>query len=141
MIKLFSLISGLFTANHGSSFVSSIGIIFAYIGRFIVNAFSGLLNWLIARSWDIIKFVLGLMEAFEYMINSFIGIKTVQMPNGSYELRGTTIQDMVDYAKGVSDGSATSFVTILANTFKALMGVAIVLLIIFTITFIIFVTL
>ncbi len=134
MIKLFSFISGLFSAsNHGSSFVSSIMIVFAYIGRFIVNAFSGLLNWLIARSWDIIKFVLGLMEAFEYMINSFIGIKTVQMPNGSYELRGTTIQDMVDYAKAVSAGSTTSFVTILANTFKALMGVAIVLLIIFTI--------
>ena len=114
MIKLFSLISGLFTAtNHGSSFVSSIAVIFSYIGRFIVNAFSGLLNWLIARSWDIIKFVLGLMEAFEYMINSFIGIKTVQLPNGSYELRGTTIQDMVDYAEGVSAGTTTSFVTIL----------------------------
>ena len=134
MIKLFSLISGLFTAtNHGSSFVSSIMIIFGYIGRFFVNAFSGLLNVAISASWNIIKFVLGLMEAFEYMINSFIGIKTVQMPNGSYELRGTTIQDMVDYAEGVSNGSATSFVTILANTFKALMGVAIVLLIIFTI--------
>ena len=136
MFKLFTLISGLFTtANNSPSFLSgsSIGIIFAYVVKFFSNVFGGVLNWLMARSWDIIQFVLGIMEAFEFMINSFIGIKTVQMPNGTYELRGTTIQDIVDYAEGVSEGQTTSFVRILADTFKAFMGLGIVLLIVFTI--------
>lgn len=137
MIKLTSFISKLFSVSNGSSFLSA-PVFFAYIGRWFVNLFNMFANWLGSASWAIIKFVLGLMEALEYMINSFIGIKTVTFTNETTgvtrtELRGTTIQDMVDYAKGVSDGSTTSFVSILAKTFKALMGLAIVLLIIFTI--------
>lgn len=137
MIKLTSFITKLFSVSNGSSFLSA-PVIFAYIGRFFVNLFSMLLNWLVSASWSIIKFVLGLMEALEYMINSFIGIKTVTFTNETTgvtrtELRGTSIQDIVNYAKGVSNGTTTSFVSILASTFKALMGLSIVLLIIFTI--------
>lgn len=137
MIKLFPFMSKLFSVSNGSSFLSA-PVFFAYIGRWIANLGNIFLNWLVSASWSIIKFVLGLMEALEYMINSFIGIKTVTFTNEKTgvtrtELRGTTIQDIVDYAKGVSDGSTTSFVSILARTFKALMGLAIVLLIIFTI--------
>jgi len=73
------------------------------IGEGVVNAI-----------WAIEKFVLGLLEALEYAINSFLGI-------------GTTINDYALFAD--QNNLSETFV----KTFKAIVAIAIVFLIIFTI--------
>lgn len=64
--------------------------------------------------WVIIKLVLGAMEAFEFIITTFIGIDS-------------SVDDYVAYAK------EHAFLSTLVQTFKAVLAVAIVLLLIFTI--------
>ena len=118
MINMFSSILKLLPLEHGSSFLSA-PLFLTFIGRLIVNLFNMLMNFITTCAWMIIKFVLGIMEALEYMINEFLGIDS-------------TVNDMYEYATSVGSG-ATSFVTILSKTYRAVFAVSIVLLIIFTI--------
>ena len=116
MVKLISIFTSLFTIEHSSSFFCF--SFFKYVGAFFKNAFSALINFITKMMWEIIKFALGIMEAFEYMINQFLGINA-------------TFQDVYDSATNI-DGSP-NFIATFTKTFKAIVAVSIVLLIIFTI--------
>ncbi len=118
MIRLSTLLLSLFSFEHSSSFLS-VPLFLKFIGRVIANAAAALWNLILKMAWSIIKFVLGIMEAFEYMINQFLGIDA-------------SVQDMVDYAENNQVGTS-NFLSLMSKTFRAIMAVAIVLLIIFTI--------
>ena len=72
------------------------------------------LNWFLGILWTLVRWVLGVMEAFEYIINSFLGI-------------GVGPGELYEEAKNLQ------FMDTLVKVFKALFAVAIVLLVIFTI--------
>lgn len=116
MIRLFSIITSLFTVEHSSSFFCF--SFFKYLGALLKNAFLALVNFITKMLWEIIKFALGVMEAFEYMINQFLGINA-------------TFQDVYDQASNI--GGSPNFIGTFTKTFRAIVAVSIVLLIIFTI--------
>lgn len=135
MIRLYSILMSLFTFEHSSSFLSASGGIwgfFATLGKYLLqwgaNLFAKLGNFLKEASWAIIKFVLGITDAFQFMIEEFLGIRR----DSDGMMHGITFDEMVNYAEETSVG-ATSFVSVLTTTFRAIVAVSIVLLIIFTI--------
>lgn len=111
MLNFVSIFTNLFY-EHSSSFVAA-GIL-KLIVTWIINLFSMLLNLIYSLLWTIVKFVLGIMEAFEYIVNSFLGI------NG-------TVDDYISFAREYE------FLDTLVTVFRAILAIAIVLLIIFSI--------
>ena len=83
MLNFVSIFTNLFY-EHSSSFVAA-GIL-KLIVTWIINLFSMLLNLIYSLLWTIVKFVLGILEAFEYIVNSFLGI------NG-------TVDDYISFAR------------------------------------------
>ena len=75
---------------------------------------SGLTKLLSECFWGITQFMLGVMEMFEFLAASFLGV-------------GTTVDDYLNFAD--NNGLTASYM----KTFKAVCGLAIVLMIIFTI--------
>lgn len=135
MIRLYSFLISLFSAERGSSFLSAAGGIwgfFGVLGKFIVrvvaNFFAKCANFFKEASWAIIKFVLGIVDAFQFMIEEFLGISR----DSEGMMHGVTVDEMVTYAENNQTG-ATSFLSVLSTTFRAILAVSIVLLIIFTI--------
>ena len=110
---LFNL-TNIFGAGHGSSFLSA-----GYLITFFLNLFSKVINFLMQILWVILKFIFGVMEAFEYMIHSFLGI-------------GVKLSDMEDYASELKVGSRY-YLDIIVDVFRAVVGAALVLMIVFTI--------
>ena len=113
---MFSFITKIFnfvTVGQGPSFVSAI-IYLKFVGSLIGNWLGMLANWALSQIWNICRFVLGIMEGFEYMINSFLGMDS-------------SVSDYVSVAR--NGGFLDTFVL----TFRAIIGVSIVLMIVFTI--------
>ncbi len=115
MFNLFSNLTNIVSTGTVSSFLSA-SFIFKFIGTFITNIFNIVLDFLMRVIWYIISFIFGIMEAFEYIINSFLGI-------------GTTLNDAYTFI----NQNNSKWVNSLIDVFKAIVAVAIVLLIIFTI--------
>ena len=113
MIKLFTTIFSFMTTNSGSSFLS-MGLGFKFVIQILANVGLRIWNFLQSAIWTIIKWILGVVEAFEYIINQFLGI-------------GYTVDDYYAFAKN------TEFFNSLVKTFRAICGVGVVLLILFTI--------
>ena len=111
---IYSLTAG-FTSvtSHIGSFMSGI-FFFDYLGAIFSNGASAVSGGIIQVLWTIEKFVLGIMEMFEYIVDSFLGI-------------GSSINDYQIFAD--QNNLTETFV----KTFKAIVAVAIVLMIIFTI--------
>lgn len=84
--------------------------VFGSFGNFI----AAVLNTVIGVAWSIEKFILGIMEALEFVARSLLGI-------------GTTLDDYTEFAK------ANNLTETFVKTFKAIVGVSIVLMIVFTI--------
>lgn len=124
MVGLYSVLINMFTIEHGSSFLSANAIlnfimpILSFIGNGFANLFKMLLNGIMELLWVIIKFVLGIMEAFEYMINQFLGLDS-------------TVEDVYTFVKDSEDGP--ELLKILSKSYRAVVAISIVLLIIFTI--------
>lgn len=102
--------------SHGQSFLAAMSPSLGWI--VIKNVFLWLWNWILSLIWIIEKFVLGIMDALQAIVYEFLGI-------------GTTVDDYLNFA---TKNDATK---ILVDTFKAILAVAIVLMIIFTIVAII----
>ena len=113
MNKLLTTIFSLMTIDSGSSFLS-MGLGWKFFWRVIGNFFTKIWNFIQGALWAIIKWILGVLEALEYIINQFLGI-------------GFTVDDYYAFAKN------TEFFNSLVKTFRAICGVGVVLLIIFTI--------
>ncbi len=114
MAVLSSIFARLSAFCTNPSFMSVYVTWWSYIWKFLGNFALKILDFIIDVAWTICKFVLGVMEAFEYIINSFLGI-------------GVGPSEMLDQAKNIG------FLDTLVVVFKALFGLAIVFLIIFTI--------
>ena len=114
LLSLISLLSNGFNSIFLRAFNLIAGVGMGTAGAFVSNTGSMIGNTATAMLWSIEKFVLGIMEALEYTICSFLGI-------------GSTIDDYTNFAN--TNGLTDTFV----KTFKAIVGVAIVLMIIFTI--------
>lgn len=106
-------------ARHGSSFLSSLQI-FSFIRTRIRWLWSIVSNFLVNIFWVVVKFILGIVDALEYVINNLLGI-------------GSTIDDYTDYAKSLNISGNRDYLKTLVKTFRAIVAVAIVLLLIFTI--------
>lgn len=129
MQKLFAMIVSLFTAGHSSSlsfthetlpsFISSAATFFSGAIYFISNIFSWIFEQLKALLWIIIRFALGILELFEYVIRSLLGI-------------GYTVNDAYNFAKDSMVGGQ-SILNYFIQVFRAIVGVAIVLILIFAI--------
>lgn len=113
MFNLTSSIVDLLTTKLGSSFMC-LGLTFKYLWSLLGNLITKLFNFIVSIFWVVVRFVLGVLEALEFIINQFLGIDT-------------TIGDYYAFAKN------TEMYSSLVKTFRAVCGVAIVLLIIFTI--------
>ena len=113
MLNIFSGFISLFV-EHSSSFVAASYSIGKLIWQWICNFFYMILNFIISILWTVVQWVLGVMEAFEYIVNSFLGINA-------------TVNDYYNFAVNYD------FLDILVDVFRAILGVSIVLLIIFTI--------
>ena len=73
MLNIFSGFISLFV-EHSSSFVAASYSIGKLIWQWICNFFNMILNFIISILWTVVQWVLGVMEAFEYIVNSFLGI-------------------------------------------------------------------
>lgn len=137
MFNFITNIFGNIFTRHSSSFLSSL-MIFDFILKKAINGLAKFSNWLKGITWLVVRFVLGVIEAFEYIINSMLGLKTV---DGKME--AMTLEDIFSYSdmniagsKEVkADGTLVdvSFIQGLVKVFKAMVAVAIVFLIVFTI--------
>ena len=124
MFNMITNIFGNIFTRHSSSFLSSL-MIFKYIWTWVRNIFSMLVNLIVSLMWVIIRWILGVIEAFEYIVNSMLGI---QNADGTI----ATPSDYINYAYMNVEGGV-DFVNGLVKVFKAMVAVAIVFLIIFTI--------
>lgn len=113
MIDFVSLFMQTSTTQSWSSFLSLL-LTLTYIFTLIGNLFSWVWNLIQGLGWVIIKFILGILEAFEFIVNEFLGI-------------GNTVNDYYMFAKN------HDLYDSLAKTFRAISIVAIVLIIVFTI--------
>jgi hypothetical protein len=112
MFSSLAKIFGFVSQEHSSSFLAGYG--FKLIWVTLVSWFGKLMNFLANLFWTVMRFVLGIMEAFEFIINNFLGIDT-------------SVEDYYTFAKD------QEFLSVLVDTFKAILAVAIVLLLIFSI--------
>ncbi len=98
-------------ASHGSSFLSS------YYGDYVSASGSNLLNiigeFFLNLAWSVISLVMFIMDMLEYIAFSFLGIDM-------------GINDFTSIAERIN-------IDVLLDTFRAILGLAIVLMIIFTI--------
>ena len=124
MFNIITNIFGNIFTRHSSSFLSSL-MILKYVWTWIKNAFSMIVNLIVSLMWVIIRWILGVIEAFEYIVNSMLGI---QNADGTL----ATPSDYINYAYMNVEGGV-DFVNGLVKVFKAMVAVAIVLLIVFTI--------
>ena len=105
---------GKFVSNitsHSSSFFA--GFIGDYASAGITNIVNGIFEFLLQCAWSVISFIMTIMDALEYVAFSFLGINM-----------------------GVNDFSAIEEkinLDVLTNTYRALFGIAIVFMLIFTI--------
>ena len=86
------------------------------VGR-ILNFFAGIF-------WEVMKFLLGLLEALEYMISNFLGI-VYDSNKGAYK--------SIDAEQIIEFGKAQGFFDTIVSVFKALLISSIILVVIFTI--------
>ncbi len=123
MFNIITNIFGNIFTRHSSSFLSSL-MILKFVWTWISNIFAKLINLVVSLMWVIIRWILGVIEAFEYIVNSMLGLKVV---DGRME--AMSLSDMFTY----SDMNMPDFLDGLVKVFKAMVAVAIVFLIIFTI--------
>lgn len=117
MFNILNNLSSLMSARSSSSFLGASISIFKYIWAGInstvipwfIDAFTQLI-------WTIVKLIFGAMELFEYIIKSFLGI-------------GSSVNDMYQFITS----SNQKFLDVVVHTFRAILAVSIVLVIIFTI--------
>ncbi len=115
MFNILPLLMNLFTtAGHSSSFLSS-SFIFALVGNWMAK----LVDFLLSLFWTVCKFILAVMETFEYIAQQMLGI-------------GTNVSDYIDYAATIEIVNGT-YLDLLVKIFKAVVGVSIILMIVFTI--------
>ena len=112
--SLFYTLSCGFSSIFSRAFILGDGITGMSISSFLTNGGSMVLELFTRILWQIEQTILGLMDALEYAICSFLGI-------------GTTIEDYALF------GSINNITETFVKTFKAMVAVAIVFLIIFTI--------
>ena len=100
--------------SHAQTLISAGAFKFLnFIFSFISNLFKRALDIIISMLWSIEKFVLAILEALEFIGKSLLGV-------------GTTLKDYSSFAK------ANNLTETFVKTFRAMIGVAIVLMIIFT---------
>ena len=97
---------------HGANFIA--GINSGYASLVFNNVLNFLADVALRFIWMVEQFVLGIMEMLELVINEFLGI-------------GTTMNDYLSFAE------KNEFTSTLVKVFRALLVVALVLMIIFTI--------
>lgn len=105
--------------GHSSSFLSSLQFL-KYIWTGIKWIKSKIWNFIVSIIWTVIKLVLGLIDAFSYIINSLLGIDT-------------TLDDYTNIAKSIGGSGSRNYLDTLVDVFRALIGVSIILLLVFTI--------
>lgn len=128
MFNIITNIFGNIFTRHSSSFLSSL-MILKFIWTWISNLVAKIVNLVVSLMWVIIRWILGVIEAFEYIVNSMLGLKVV---DGRME--PMSLDDMFTYSEMNIEGSGgVSFIDGLVKVFKAMVAVAIVLLIVFTI--------
>ena len=88
--------------------------VFDLLKTFFTNGFAAFENFQSGVIWSVEKFVLGILDAFEFAVTSFLGV-------------GTTVDDYVGFAE------KTNIMSTFVKTFKAICVVALILMIIFTI--------
>lgn len=104
--------------GQSSSFLSAFQLLKVVI-QLLMRGAHAVLELLAKLAWVIIKFALQIMEVLEYMVDSFLGINM-------------KLSDYKNIAENVSEGEM-NFLQTLIKTFKALVGVSLVLMIIFTV--------
>lgn len=117
MVKLYTLFTNLLNFEHSSSFLSA-GFFLKFIWQGISSFFNAIVNGIMNLAWTLIKCVLGIMEALEFMITEFLGLDT-------------SVNDVYTFVKD-SDGG-TEVLRVFSKTLRAMIAVSIVLLIVFTI--------
>lgn len=98
-------------ASHGSSFLS--GFYGDYLGASANNLFNMIGDWLLQCIWNIISFVMLIMDMLEYIAFSFLGI-------------GMGVNEFAQIGDRIN-------LDVLLDTFRAILGLSIVLIIVFTI--------
>ena len=110
LAKLYSFVLGLFDSSFSCSVMNFGKVILTHLSNF----FRAAINFFNEALWLIIKFALGILEALQYIIETFIGLNS-------------TVDDYFTFAKN------NDFLNMLVRTFRALLAVGIVLLLIFSI--------
>ena len=113
MLKFITNIFNFVNVGQSPSFLSGL-FFFKFIGTWLLNGLNWLFDKFLYGIWFIVQFILGIMEAFEYMVNSFLGMDS-------------SVDDYITVARN------GDFLDTFVLTFRAVIGVSIVLLIIFTI--------
>ena len=120
MFNLLMKITSSFGTGYSSSFLCGLSSFFTTVANFIGKIF----NFLYSIMWEIMKFTLGVLEAFELMISTFLGIQYNPDTN-SYE--AINAEDVVQFAKD------RDFYSDLITVFRGLLLASIILLFVFTV--------
>lgn len=127
---MFNIFGGLFV-NSGVKFIADFfSVIFGMFGRtfvnLILNLFAMIVNFFTKYLWLISKWVLGILDAMQFGFTRILGIDTSTKTTLS-------LGDIVEGAKDVIMPGGSNYYDHLMKIFRAAFGVAIVLMIIFTV--------
>ena len=120
---MFNLIKGftyLFGTGHSSSFLCGMSAFFTSVANVVGKIF----NFVLSIMWEVIKFVMGILEGLEFMIKSFLGIK--------YDAEAG-MNVAIDAEEIVQFGLDRGFAEDLAKVFKGLLIFGAIMLFVFTI--------
>ena len=126
MINIF----GGLTINGGAKFIADFfSVVVGMFGRTLVNTvlniFALVWNFITKYVWFVCKWVLGMLDAMQFGFTRLLGIGT-----GDTTL---TFDDLIDGAKDVIMPGGSNYYDHIMKIFRATFGVAIVLMIIFTV--------
>ncbi len=127
---MFGFLSGV-TFKRSASFIADFfSVIFNMFGRTVVNSiknvFAFVWNFITAYIWYICKWVLGVIDAMQFGFTRLLGIDTGAKTTMS-------AGDLIDGAKDIIISGGSNYYDYLMKIFRAVFGVAIVLMIVFTI--------
>lgn len=127
MINIF----GGLTIGSGVKFIADFfSVIYGMFGRTIVNTvlniFALVWNFITKWVWLVCKWVLGMLDAMQFGFTRLLGIETSAEST-------MTFDDLIEGAKDVVMPGGNSYYDYIMKIFRATFGVAIVLMIIFTI--------
>lgn len=127
---MLNFVNGLFSINHAKYLADLFGVLFGVFGSHIktviLNILGSIWNLVVKYVWTICKWVLGALDAMQLAFTRLLGLYT----STGAEM---TADDYINGMKEITVSGGSNYYDYIMKIFKAMVIVAIVLMIVFTI--------